>query len=222
MKSKNFYLLVILLIGLLYGLIVAVLPKDVFWIIDGGNKFIQIQSMAMSKFPDFSVHYPAKDIDPGLDFFPYCGHHYKVIEGSIYAVFPFYFSLVSLLPYLLLGIQGIYILPVLASLLCLLITHFLLRQVRYEDKYGLGLLLLAFCSPLFFYSLTFWEHSLAAMLVACSFLFILKSRVSEKQGWLLLASGFLLGISTILREEGSCGLPFYVNSIGFTHFQVRT
>ena len=97
MASKTYWHLgIILVAGLVYSLVVASLPLDVFWIIDGGNKFIQIQSMEMSGFPDVSVRYPSRDIDPELTFFPYCGHHYREVGDKIYSAFPFYFPLVSL------------------------------------------------------------------------------------------------------------------------------
>jgi len=192
----------ILLVGLVYSLIIARLPLDAFWIIDGGNKFIQVQSMALSGWTDPSVHYPAKDIDPDLAFFPYCGHHYKVIGDKIYSAFPFYFPLVSLVPFRLLGMAGLYLIPLVSSLLCLALTCGILFQLRERRECSIVLLLLAFCTPFLFYSVVFWEHTLAAMLSTLCLLLVLKSREAEHSAIGLLAAGFALGLSTVFREEG--------------------
>jgi len=192
----------IIMTGLIYGMIIYILPKEAFWITDGGNKFIQVKNIALSGFGDFSIPYPAKDLDPELTFFPYCGHHFQKIGDKIYSFYPFYFPLISFFFYHFFGIAGIYVLPLLSSTLCLIVTYLILRQLNCPDQYGIAVPILGFCTPIFFYSLTFWEHSLAMMLSTSSLFLILKSRQSRKEATILLFAGLLMALSTILREEG--------------------
>ncbi|MBW1897303.1 MAG: glycosyltransferase family 39 protein, partial [Deltaproteobacteria bacterium] len=192
----------ILVIGVVYTLIIVWLPSDVFWITDGGNKFIQVQSMRLSGLPDVSIQYPAKDIDPDLTFFPYCGHHFKKVGDKIYSFYPPYFALVSLIFFHFLGVGGIYVIPVLASTGCLVFTFLIVRQLGHQIKSTWALLILAFCSPLLFYSVTFWEHSLAMMFSTLCFLLVIRSRESSHPERLLLLAGTVLGLSTVFREEG--------------------
>lgn len=203
MPSKQYsHYGVILIAGIVYSLLIACLPLDVFWITDGGNKFIQIKSMALSGLPDVSVQYPAKDIDPDLAFFPYGGHHFREIGGKIYSAYPFYFPLLSLIPFRVFGIAGLYVLPVLSSILCLILTCFMVHRIYGQTKCRAALVVLAFFTPFLFYSLTFWEHTLATMFFTLCLLLMIKSRKNQDAGRQLLLAGLSLGLSTVFREEG--------------------
>jgi hypothetical protein len=64
---------------------------------------------------------------------------------------------------------------------------------------GLGL-----GTPLLFYGLTFWEHSLSVLLALAATLLLLRAARSagRRSAGLALAAGVSLGLSTVLREEG--------------------
>ena len=48
---------------------VSLLPPQVFWITDGGNRYIQVQSFARQGPPE--IAWPARRLDPQLRFFPW-------------------------------------------------------------------------------------------------------------------------------------------------------
>ena len=176
------------------------LPKDTFWITDCGNKFIQVQALARADDWDFRVPYPARELDPELRFFPFSGHHFLRVDGDVVSFYPPYFPLLSVVPYRLFGTAGIYLLPLLSSWFCLIAVS------RLSGKQGdvrlLAVLVLGLCTPLFFYSLTFWEHTTAMALAAWGLCLFLETHRPERETVAWLAGGLLVGFATVLREEG--------------------
>jgi hypothetical protein len=175
------------------------LPKEVFWITDGGNRCIQVQSFARLAAPE--IAYPARHLDPELRFFPWGGHHFQTVGGRIVSFYPPYFALLSLPGYRLRGLAGLYVLPLAAAIATLLLFPLLLAEtgltaVRAAATAGLGL-----ATPLLFYGLTFWEHSLAVLLsLAAAVLLLRAGRLGRSLE--ALGAGVLLALSTALREEG--------------------
>jgi hypothetical protein len=178
---------------------VWLMPKDVFWITDGGNRFIQVQSFSRLAVPE--IAYPARHLDPGLRFFPWGGHHFQAAGGRVVSFYLPYFAILSLPAYRLCGIAGLYVLPLAAALATLLLFPLLLQEtgltaMRAAATAGLGL-----ASPLLFYGLTLWEHSLAVLLSLAAVVLLLRAarcgRTLEALG-----AGVLLALSTALREEG--------------------
>jgi len=207
-------------VSMLYLLLLCLLPKEAFWITDGGNKYIQVQHFARTGASGVSIDYPAEKIDPDREFFPYGGHHFHKRNGKIYSFYPFYFPLVSVPPYRLFGPAGLYVIPLLSSIACFFVMLGLFRQVNLDEAGGYGILMLSLCTPFFFYSLTFWEHSLATLLGVIGLVLILKSETVRKSTAFLLMGGVLLGLSTVFREEGYilfiCLLIGYALSCGFS------
>ena len=192
--------LAILIVIPAYGFICNLLPNNSFWITDGGNKFIQLQNFERNL--RINIEYPSADIDPKLEFFPYAGHHFHNIDGKIYSFYPFYFPLISILNYKLFGYFGLYLIPLLSTLLCMLAMQ-LIKEIKLDDKYGVGILALAFSTPMFFYGQTFWEHVPSVLLSTVSVYLIMRIIFNNSKSTLLLITiGILLGLSAILREEG--------------------
>ena len=86
------YLAVLLItaICLIYALLTALMPRDVFWITDGGNKFITMENIIRDRTD--AISYPAADIDTEYKFFPYSNFHFVRHHDNIYSIFPPYFS----------------------------------------------------------------------------------------------------------------------------------
>src|SRR5262249_2526296 len=63
-------------------------------------------------------------------------------------------------------------------------------------------ILLLFGTPLFFYTVGFWEHSIALAFILAGFLLIKKSTTNARSATFHFLAGLVLGMATILREEG--------------------
>jgi len=197
-KSKGWQ--VALAVTLFFAALVLVLPKDSFWITDGGNRFIQLQSLLRTG--QFDIEYPAKSIDPDKTFFPRGGHHFQQHDDAIHSFYPIYFSLIVSPFYRVLGGVGLYVLPLLGTLLTLIMSCKILNELGDRRRDWHSVLVVAFCTPIFFYSLTFWEHTLAVGLSTLAIYYLLRILNGQYLKWGAAVSGMLLGVSTILREEG--------------------
>lgn len=173
-------------------------PEGCFWITDGGNKFVQLRSF--SETGSIAIDYPAEDIDPRKRFFPRGGHHFKSINDKMYSFYPPYFSLISAPFYKLFGWNGIFIIPLFSTIACLFFVFKILQFLRLP-KERILLFLSAFGTPLFFYSLTFWEHTLAVLLSTASVYLALLALSGTRPGLFLSLAGGFIGAAAAFREE---------------------
>ena len=190
---------------------IALLPPDVFWITDEGTKFIQLQSLA--RFARIDIVYTGP---PAL--LPDAGFHLVRLNGRVYSLFLPYFAFLNLIPFRLFGIYGVYLLPALGALISMLVTMKMGGRAA-----GLTLL---FATPVFFYGITYWEHTAALALSTVAVVLLLPRHPEpgdSAQGTLGegphgaggappnhpgpsltlgMTAGALLAASTLLREEG--------------------
>jgi hypothetical protein len=170
-----------------------------FWAGDEGNKFIQLQSFALSGLDGIQIPYSGSQMDPEARFFPDAGNHFIRIGNGFYSYYHFYFSLITLPFYQIAGFPGIYFIPLIFSFICFLLTAWLTR-IFYQEKSTIAVLLLALSTPFLFYTITFWEHTFAVALTTASLLLVLKPPAPSAMRCFL--AGGLVGISTVFREEG--------------------
>jgi hypothetical protein len=178
---------------------VRLLPPQVFWITDGGNRYIQVQSFARQGPPE--IVYPARPLDPELRFFPWSGHHFQAVGGRVVSYYLPYFALLSLPGYRLAGAAGLYLLPLAAAIATLLLFPLLLEEAGLAAARAPATLVLGLGTPLLFYGMTFWEHSLAILPALAAVVLLLRAgRLGRTRE--ALGAGLLLALSTVLREEG--------------------
>jgi hypothetical protein len=191
--------LLIMAICLIYALLTALMPRDVFWITDGGNKFITMENIIRDRTD--AISYPASDIDAEFKFFPYSDFHFVRHKDNIYSIFPPYFSAFASFFYRAAGYWGLYLISILSTGIVLLLTLRIIQRLKLPDKCLLSLPALGLCTPFFFYSLTFWEMTLTAMLTTTAVLMIV--RCPEKRAAMheFLLAGLMLGSAIILRED---------------------
>jgi hypothetical protein len=170
------------------------LPGDTFWITDGGNKFIVMENIIRNGTD--SLQYPAVDIDPEKSFFPDSFFHFNKRGEHVYSIFPSYFPWVSSWLFKAFGFPGLYILPLSSMLAVMMLCAVIIRQLKLPPLFLAALPMLAFATPFFFYSLTFWEMT-PAVLCSTAAVAVLLSRPKGK----FLLSGFLLGFGLFMREE---------------------
>jgi hypothetical protein len=201
---------VVVAVAALYiGLLATYLrPLNGFWSSDQGVKLIQTQNLLLNRYRDNALHYPGAVIDPEGRFSPLRGQ-YLERDGRVYAMFSEAFAAVSGVPFFLLGYPGLYVVPLVSTLLLLIVIAALGRYLL-DTAWTVGvLLMLAVASPLMFYSLIFWEHTLATLLVTLALLAAARALLRARQS-LLLAAAACIGIAAWFRNETVLALPALV------------
>lgn len=159
---------ILLLVGVafIYGTLQWRLPHQAFWSNDGGEKLVQVKALVASRFASPALPYDPLGLEPegSFEFAPFLPGHARVVAGRLLSVVPVYFPVLSALPYKLWGHGGLYLLPLLSTLLTLGGLLLLARKLGDDSAALLIAAAAGLASPLFFYSLTFWEHTLAACL----------------------------------------------------------
>lgn len=138
-------------------------PPLTFYNSDVGLRFWQARELADQGWQSFAIRYPAPDLDPDLEFLPlYCA--YSLVDGRLFFNITPFVPLAASYLYSWWGALGLVILPVLSGVLAAFGVYKLARlaQIRYAV---LAFWAAVVATPLFFYSLLLWDHSLA---VACA------------------------------------------------------
>lgn len=140
------------------------MPKHVFWSSDEGGRFIELRSVQWDGGIAYTMPYRGRHLDPDYRFFPdawvYPGRN---ADATLRMPWPIWFPLLSSVPFALFGFAGLYIVPLLSGLLIAIISGVLSRRLG-SGLAPLTILLVGLASPVFFYSLTFWEHTLATLI----------------------------------------------------------
>jgi hypothetical protein len=205
LNRKHAFTICFSAICVIYLILFSLLPAESIWISDEGNRLMSVQAYAASgeKFlPDpFSG---IEDLPSGVRAYP---KPYFVQEQgqwrSAYAlIFPYICSFV----YLIGSWKMLFLVPVIAGLLTVLFTGVLARILLKEEyKAVLCMILCALGTPVLFYSGTFLESTCAsAFAMAGLYVFMLsleKERLFREEFLWNMASGLLLGISCLFREE---------------------
>lgn len=182
-----------------------ILPHDGFWINDNGCKFIQLQGMIRTNYRDFSIPWPGQDLDPSFAYQPLPSPFGHVINGRLYGTFSPVFPMLSSFPYRLWGFHGLLLLP-LASVLLTLPAVWSLTGILTESSpaqrlaQSLALLVVALGTPVWFYSMTFWEHVPAVCLATWSVAYYIQFVVRGQIRKLITAVGFC-ALSVYFRDE---------------------
>ncbi|HET9494920.1 MAG TPA: hypothetical protein VFR15_11880, partial [Chloroflexia bacterium] len=176
--SRLAYLLrpptLIALLALAYLLALVIAPPEALTHHDTGAKYLQVRNLRITPGGlDYSINYPARPLDPGLDFVPFRERYYYVDgQDRIYLQWPIFLALMTRIPWKVMGFWGLYVVPFLAGLGACWATYLLARSVGVPRRLSrLSILLLGLATPLAIYALLFFEHTLSAMLVALSLVF---------------------------------------------------
>lgn len=163
------------------------LPANAFWISDAGNKNLVAENFAASGYRHMSIGYPAADIDPTFRWFPAAGGHFRRLGTHYFSIVPWVFPLLAAL----IGTPWI---PFAAGIGILRMMPALLRAAGSDADPSWAVIVCAFATPVAFYSLDFWEHTLAAMLATGAVILLLRSKP--------LLAGLAAGASIVIRDEG--------------------
>ncbi len=134
-------------------------------------------------------------------------------------VFPPAFQIVSAWLYAKWGTVGLYIIPLLTTLLLLLWFALLLKQCGVKPiLIALAVFLLVFCSPLAVYGVMFWEHMPAVLLLFAGVAFIANP---PQKAWSVVTLGVVSGLAVFLRPEALMMNFLYVLAVIFLGLRDR-
>ncbi len=147
-----------------YVATLSTLQPSVFWSPDEGAKFIQMHSRLVNTAPAHRIAYGAVSSDPFFAFYPAAPIYPQPLWPSgVRNHWPALFPALSLPFFKMLGIWGLYAIPLSGGILVAFLAGVLAR--RLEPGAAVPAILLAgLASPLFFHSTLFLEHSLACAL----------------------------------------------------------
>ena len=158
-----------IIVATVYTLSALAMPADGFWIYDTALKFIQVRALAETG--QFALDWPGRVLDPELAFGPLRRGFFALRGEELHAAYSPIFPLMATPFYLLLGTRGLAVLPLLGGVLVVpavwMLAGLAVSQARTRLRVQVGsVVVTAFATPIWFYALAFWEHSLAVAL-AC-------------------------------------------------------
>ncbi len=135
-------------------------PRQIFWSLDEGGKYLYLQSILQTGRVDTPLLYPARALDPGLQWVPL---YYFIQRGDeLHSWWPIALPLVSLPFYRIFGWLGLFLLPALAGAISAGLTGVLVRRLTQSETWGMvALVLTGLATPVAFYATRFWEHTLS-------------------------------------------------------------
>jgi 4-amino-4-deoxy-L-arabinose transferase-like glycosyltransferase len=165
---------------------------------DTGLRFIQIRELIANGWQTLAVGYPGRLFDPELNHVPYYFAYSLVGDEIFLEITPFMPWLASW-GYATLGVAGMMLVPALGGVLTA-VAIYRLAQLSELPHPHLILWLTVFGTPLFFYSIELWDHTLAAAAAAWALYWLVKGVYQAQKRWLLLA-GMALGLGLGQRPQ---------------------
>jgi hypothetical protein len=190
----------VLCVAAVYAATLLWLP-DGLWIVDNGNKLIQVEAILASGHRDYSIPWPGRELDPQLEFNPIPAP-FSVIHGErLYAVYSPAFPALSSPFFALLGSPGLLVLPFVAGVALLAGLVCLTRAAGLPAAAAPASVLVAgLCTPVWFYSAVFWEHIVGASLAVWSVAAWLRF-LESGSGRALLACGAACAVAVWFRDQ---------------------
>jgi len=190
-----------------YLLTLSVIERQGLWQSDNENKLLQVQAILDSGGSDFSLPWPGKSLDPQFEYNPIPFPFSQVEDDKLYSVFSPVFALVSAVPYALFGQTGLYVLPLIASLVMLVGVGRLADRINTGEARQsstvprhVAVLLAALGTPIWFYSVAFWEHTIAVCLCVWSVCFLVR-HLDRGGRASLVGAAVLAAIGVYFRDE---------------------
>jgi len=208
-ESPRFGLLAFLVVAVALLALLVTLPPTGFFSADSGPKFWQCLAFAEGDGWPRGFEYPARDLDPERRHIP---PFTAPIGDRLASIYPVLFPLLAAIPELAAGDRALRLLPWLAALAAAWATGRLASALRGEPVTWWGSAAAALAAtPLSFYAIAFWEHSLAAAMVVVGLLLVVEGeRDGARMPWRWGALGLLVGLGTWVRSEVAFLAPVLV------------
>ena len=192
----------LLFIMVLYVTALVAMPPEGLTHHDTGAKYLQVRNLRLSiSGLDWSINYPARALDPEMEFVPFNAKQHTIEEGRIHLQWPIFLGLLTRVPWKVMGFWGLYVVPLLSGMGVAWASYLLAMAVGVPRRVAwVAVPLVGLATPVFIYSLLFFEHTLAALLVTLSLL--AACRAMEGAGTkAMMLSGALLAVAIYFRSE---------------------
>lgn len=201
-----------------YLVVFYVMPKHVFWSPDEGGRFIELRSIGWDGGLAYSIPYPGRHLDPEYRFYP-TPRVYPELEadGSVRLPWPIWFPLLSRIAFAVFGLTGIYLIPLLSGWGIALVCGWVTAKLG-SPLAPLTILVVGLASPVFFYSMTFWEHTLASLLALIGVAIVVVA--GGRAPALFAALPFVLA-ACVLRLEMFALLPVILLAVPICNLRAR-
>ncbi len=177
-------------------------PNDAVWTVDCGAKALLAERFVDTSFSRLSLDYPAERYDPLGNAFPIPSPFAIRLGDAFVSHYPPAYPATAAPFYALLGPAGLRLPAALGVAACAFLFACWVAPVFGERRAFVGGLALALATPLFFYGVTIWEHSITVALPLASV-----AALSRPKGARALLAGLLAGIACWYREELVFMLP---------------
>lgn len=179
--------------------VLATLPPTGFFSADSGPKYWQCVAFAEGEGWPRGFDYPARDLDPERRHIP---PFTAPIGDQLASIYPVLFPLLATIPEVAAGDRALRLLPWLAALVAAWATGRLASALRGEPVTGWTAAGALAATPLAFYAIAFWEHSLASAIVVVGLLLVVGGeRGGACMPWRWGTLGLLVGLGAWVRSE---------------------
>jgi hypothetical protein len=186
------------------GALGAALPPHGFFVGDSGAKYLQAHAIAENADWPKIIRYPGVALDPQRRLVAWD----LVPRGAgLTAVYPFLFALVTALPIWLAGDRLLLLPAAIGGLVAASCAAGLARRLAAEHRACQHPAVFLLATPLAFYSLVVWEHSVAAATMLAAVLLLVKPEEGEGSPGRWFGGGLLFGTALWLRTEMIFMLP---------------
>ncbi|MGH7484863.1 MAG: hypothetical protein ACRD3J_00510 [Thermoanaerobaculia bacterium] len=176
MQRRAEVFVVAALVAVVAVALIATRPRNVFWGPDSGNHFIQLRTVLRSG--GFAI-----------DDAPRAAHHFVPYGHHVYSFYSPAFPVATAPFFILFGDLGLFVLPLAGTLTIVILLSRLL-----DHDYIPMTIAAIFATPLLWYTLVFWEHTLAVALALGAYVLVTRERT--------VLGGFVAALGVVFREEG--------------------
>jgi|GEM_PF-5661037 len=206
--------LMLAMLALIYTLLVyVVLPRQVFFCSDEGEKMIVVASSVRSgDWWRVRFEYPGLRLDPDGEAF--LSSWMRMVNGQ---PVPFHLSTMNFWNaplYALWGIDGLYVLPLLSGLGIIWLTYRLARLMAISQPWVV-VPLVGLCTPVLFYSLTTWDH-MPVVFYVMGAICLLARQAWRTCYWQMGLAGVCIGLAVWTRIEMYLFVPIIIFSYVYT------
>jgi hypothetical protein len=175
--------------------LIHAMPGDAYWAGDCASRALQAGRLLATHYSDFHLDYPAAEFDPDGLAYPLPALAVR-LPGGFASIFPIGYAALAA-PGLALGGPAALRWPAALGLAgCVFGFALWLAPVVDRRVAALAALALGLATPLLFYGVVVWEHSLAVALCVAAWLLAASGTPAR-----LACAGALLGLGCWLREE---------------------
>ena len=222
LNKSHFVVYFVLLLSLGYLIFLACsIHEGIFYAGDQALKSMQVKQIAAGygfKYLHLGQPEWVKSVW-NAGFFPLHPPFFYPSPKGYLIVYPPLFQIITAFFYSHFGATGLYILPMICTLILLVWTVVLLKRCGVTPPgIALAIFILVFCSPLMLYGVMFWEHLPAVLLLFGGLSFI---AAPPSRTWTAAALGILSGLAVWLRPEALMMVLLYSIAVFIVYLRDR-